>query len=91
MGNLRESPEPSGEEATGSPSRDPSGSHGRGRLPVHLARMSSTVAGLLEVPSPSGRTGYFQVLGWVVVATMSLTLAQMASVKRMAESTIVNS
>lgn len=53
--------------------------------------ISATVAGLLVVQSPSGRIENFQVLGWVVVAAMALTLAQMANVNRMVESTIVNS
>lgn len=53
--------------------------------------ISSTVAGLLVVQSPTGRIENFQLLGGVVVAAMALTLAQMHNVNRMVESTIVNS
>ncbi len=45
--------------------------------------VSSSAAGLLVVQSTSGRIENYELLGWVVIGAMLLTLAQMRNVDRM--------
>ncbi|WLT30494.1 MFS transporter [Geothrix sp. PMB-07] len=45
--------------------------------------VSSSVSGLLVIQSGSGRIENYHLLGWVVIAAMALTLAQMWNVDRM--------
>jgi predicted MFS family arabinose efflux permease len=49
--------------------------------------VSSSVAGWLVIQSPSGRIENYHLLGYVVIAAMALTLAQMRNVDRMVRST----
>ncbi len=49
--------------------------------------VSSSVAGWLVIQSPSGRIENYHVLGYVVIAAMILTLAQMRNVDRMVKRT----
>ena len=46
--------------------------------------VSSFVAGLIVVQTPSGRLDHYHALGWVVVSAMLLTLAMMSNVNRLA-------
>lgn len=47
--------------------------------------VASSAAGVIVVQSASGRIENYPVLGWVVIAAMTLTLAQMWNVNRMIE------
>lgn len=49
--------------------------------------VSSWVAGLIVVEAPGGRIEHFDVLGWVVIGAMMVTLVQMRSVDRMVKAT----
>jgi predicted MFS family arabinose efflux permease len=49
--------------------------------------VSSSVSGLLVVQSASGRIENYHLLGWVVIAAMVLTLAQMHNVDKMVKRT----
>lgn len=49
--------------------------------------VSSWVAGLIVIQAPSGRIENFDILGWVVIGAMLVTLVQMRSVDRMIKRT----
>lgn len=49
--------------------------------------VSSWVAGLIVIQAPSGRIENFDILGWVVIGAMLVTLVQMRSVDRMIKAT----